>query len=534
MLFKVNIINKFKKLLSLKIVFKVILPFSAFSVASFLLYKVNKSFILKAKTSNFTTSFVNSEFHLFELIFSGIFIISLLLIHRWYTKHLTNNTFTHINEEFNNLVYIDPLTNILNKKAFWEDLNNYIEQNPNQKGYLLNLDLGGFKRINEVVGYSAGDFVLKTFTSRLSDVLNGETNLIYRIGGDEFAVFVTNENYEYSKEKIEFIAQKIINIINEPFLINKETYTIALNIGIAEYPSNGETAEAIFKNSDLAVYDSKINGKNNYAFYSEEMGIKIKYKKLMESLLLNALDNNEFYLMFQPKIEHIGNNFKLIGAEALLRWHNEKIGEISPNDFIPLAEDIGIMRKIGHWVFEEAIKTLSGWNKSSPESIKMAVNLSVHQLSNINLARDFLKILRSYNVSPKQIIIEITESTMMTDIDGSHSILKELSNCGFEISIDDFGTGYSSLSYLRKFDLNELKIDRSFTKDVLSDNKDRIVISNIINLAQNLGLNVVVEGVENKKQLDWFQEKGKIQVQGYYFSKPLLEKDFINYWKSIN
>jgi diguanylate cyclase (GGDEF)-like protein len=534
MLLKSNVINKFKKLFSLKIIFKAILPFSLFSIASFSLYKINKAFILKAQNINFTTSLANSELHLFEITFSGIFIISLLLIHRWYTKHLTNNTFSHINEEFNNLVYIDPLTNILNKKAFWEDLNNYIEQNPNQKAYLLNLDLGGFKRINEVVGYSAGDFVLKTFTSRLLDALNEDTSLIYRTGGDEFAVFITNEHHQYCKEKITSIAKKIISIVNEPFLINKEPYTISLNIGITEYPVNGKTAEEIFKNGDLAVYDSQINGKNHYVFYSEEMGIKIKYKKLMESLLLNALDNNEFYLMFQPKVEHIDKSFKIIGAEALLRWRNEKIGEISPIDFIPLAEDIGIMRKIGQWVFEEAVKTLAGWNKNNSDSIKMAVNLSVHQLSNINLARDFLKILRDHNVSPKQVIIEITESTMMTDIDGSHSILKELSKCGFEISIDDFGTGYSSLSYLRKFDLHELKIDRSFTKDVLSDNKDRIVISNIINLAQNLGLNVVVEGVENKHQLDWFQEKGKIQVQGYYFSKPLLEKDFINYWKSIN
>lgn len=254
----------------------------------------------------------------------------------------------------------------------------------------------------------------------------------------------------------------------------------------------------------------------------------------MESLLLNALDNDEFYLMFQPKVEYIDKEFRLIGAEALLRWNNDKLGEISPVEFIPLAEDLGLMRRIGQWVFEETVKKLSNWNKNTSEVIKVSVNLSVHQLNNVHLARDFLKTLRTYNVSPKQIIIEITESTMMKDIDGSHSILKDLSKCGFEISIDDFGTGYSSLSYLRKFDLNELKIDRSFTKDVLCDNKDRIVISNIINLAQNLGLNVVVEGVENKKQLDWFQEKGKIQVQGYYFSKPLLEEDFLKYWKSIN
>jgi diguanylate cyclase (GGDEF)-like protein len=531
---KTDVINKLKNLFSLKVIFKVVLPFSFFLTAAYLLYKINKSFILNVKEFNFTTSLVDSELHLFELTFSSVFIISLLLLHRWYTKHLTSNTFSHINAEFNNLVYIDPLTNTLNKKAFWEDLQNYVKESKNSKAYLLSLDLGGFKRINEVVGYSAGDFVLKKFTSRLEDALKEETSLQYRVGGDEFAVLVTNEHHEYTEDEIKAIAKKLLSIVNEPFIINNETYTVSLNIGIAQYPKDGLSAEDLFKNSDLAVYDSKMHGKNTYAFYSETMGIKIKYKKLMESLLLNALDNDEFYLMFQPKVEYINNEFKLIGAEALLRWNNEKLGEISPVEFIPLAEDMGLMRKIGQWVFEETVKKLSNWNKNSSELIKVAVNLSVHQLSNVHLARDFLQILRTNNVSPKQIIIEITESTMMKDIDGSHSILKELSKCGFDISIDDFGTGYSSLSYLRKLDLNELKIDRSFTKDVLIDNKDRIVISTIINLAQNLGLNVVVEGVENKKQLDWFHDKGKIQVQGYYFSKPLLEEDFLKYWKSIN
>lgn len=530
---KKSLINKLKQIFSLKILFKVIFPFTIFLIMAFLLYKINKSYILSANKFNFTHSLNNSELHLFEITFSSLFIISLLLLHRWYTKHLTTNTFSHINEEFNTLVYIDPLTNTLNKKAFWEDLQNYIEHNENKTAFIFSLNLGGFKRINEVVGYSAGDFVLKQFSSRLDEALKEENSLKYRIAGDEFAVIFTSHEKRYTKENIQLIAEKLIQIVNDPFVINKETYFVSLNIGIAKYPCDGETSEELYKNSDLAIYESKMKGKNNYAFYSEKMGLEIKRKKLMESLLLNALDNKEFYLMFQPKVEYIGNGFKLIGAETLLRWKNDKIGEISPAEFIPLAEDIGVMRKLGHWVFEESVKYLSNWNKENLKTIKLSINLSVHQLSNVNLAHDFVKILRTYNVSPKQIIIEITESTMMKDIDDSHSILKDLSKCGFEISIDDFGTGYSSLSYLTKFDLNELKIDRTFTKDVLLDNKDRIVISHIIQLAQNLGLNVVVEGVENKNQLDWFQNKGKIQVQGYYFSKPLLEKDFLNYWKNI-
>jgi len=529
---KNDVSNKSKNIFTLNFLFKVVLPFLFFIFTIFLLYTVNKALIIKSSYTNLVNKETLPDFHLYEIAFSGLIVLFLLLMHRWYTKQLSSNAFSEINAEFNNLIYIDPLTRTLNKKALWEDLGNHIKDKHNQSAYLLCLDMEGFKRINEVVGYTAGDMVLQQFSSRINDALNEEEYLCYRVGGDEFSLFFSNEKYNLAY--IEIIAKKLLDIINAPFIIENESFSISLNIGIATYPNHGTTPEDLFKNSDLAVYESRIKGKNTYAFYTETTGIKFKYKKLVESLLLNALENNEFYLMFQPKVEKINNEFKLIGAEALLRWKNDKLGEISPNEFIPVAEEIGIMPKLGHWVFEETVKKIATWNKEVNNNIKVSVNISVHQLNNVNLARDFIKVLRAYNVSPKQIIIEITEGTMMKDFDGSRSILKELSKCGFGISIDDFGTGYSSLSYLRKFDLNELKIDRSFTKDVLIDNKDRIVISNIITLAQDLGLNVVVEGVENKHQLDWFQDKGKIQVQGYYFSKPLLEKDFVNYWKNIN
>lgn len=439
-------------------------------------------------------------------------------------------------EEIRVTAYSDSLTGLANRQAFLEDLNNCLTNFPNEPAYVMFMDLDGFKKVNDTLGHAAGDIVLKNFASRLNELAQSEPIKCYRIGGDEFTILLETRTspIKFKKSHLEELAKNLLLLTKQSFSVAGEDFFLSVSIGIAEYPLDGKTTQELFKNSDVAMYETKRKGKNNYAFYSKELSANLEKKNQMENLLVNALDKNEFYLAFQPKLHRVGEKFLPNGAEVLLRWKNEKLGEVSPFQFIPVAEEAGVMPRLGLWVFEETVKKLADWKLRGIEDIKMSVNLSVHQFSDSKLTQNFNDILTKYGISSEQIIIEITESTMMQDVDGSRGLLKEFRSSGFEVSIDDFGTGYSSLSYLRKFPVNEIKIDRSFTKDVLLDSKDRLVISAIIGLAQNLGLNVVVEGVETKEQLDWFDNQGKLQVQGYYFSKPILEKDFLAFWDNIS
>lgn len=464
------------------------------------------------------------------------FCLTLFLITRWFDlkddKSRAYRIAEKMTEEIRNIAYNDSLTNLPNRQAFLEDLEKSLIEYPNESLYVMFLDLDGFKKVNDTLGHYGGDEVLKIFASRLNSLATTEPIKCYRIGGDEFIVILEarlNSN-KLNSSYLDVLAKKLLSLTKQSFSISGEDFSLSLSIGIAQYPLDGKTSHELFKNSDVAMYETKRKGKNNYAFYNQNLSTSLEKKNQIESLLLLALDKKEFSLVFQPKLHRVGSDFIPIGAEVLLRWKNEKLGDVCPYKFIPIVEEIGMMPKLGMWVFEESVKKISYWKSKGIEDIKISINLSVHQFSDINMVKKISEILNKYNVSSNQIILEITESTMMHDVDSSHSLLEEFTNLGFQISIDDFGTGYSSLSYLRKYPVNEIKIDRSFTQDVLEDGKDRLVISAIIDLAQKLGLNVVVEGVETKEQLDWFDIQGKLQVQGYYFSKPVVEKDFLAFW----
>lgn len=480
-----------------------------------------------------------ADFKLAYIISLGFFFLSFLLIQKWllleYDKERAHKIAEHMTEELKITAYEDALTKLPNRRAFMEDLSNSIKNYSEELIHLMFIDLDGFKKVNDTLGHVAGDIVLSEFGNRLKELEKNHMIRCYRIGGDEFTILIENRlqnKNDNSFLNVEEIAKNVLNLTKRPFAALTEEFYLSSSVGIAEYPTNGTSAEVLFKNSDVAMYDTKRKGKNYYSYYTKELSDNLAQRTQMENLLSHGLMKKEFYLMFQPKIEKINGVYKTIGAEVLLRWKNDKLGNVSPYEFIPIAEEIGLMSNIGKWVFEETIKLISDWQRKNVDFGKIAVNISVRQFTNINFAKQFKNILEHYSVPANKIIIEITESTMMKEAEHTHKILKELRNYGFSISIDDFGTGYSSLSYLRKLPVTEIKIDRSFTKDVLIDEQDRIVVSNIIHLAQQLNLNVVVEGVETNEQLNWFENHGKLQLQGYLFSQPISSDEFVEFIKN--
>lgn len=434
-------------------------------------------------------------------------------------------------EQLRMTAYTDSLTGLANRQAFLENINDSIEQNPESEIYVMFLDLDGFKKVNDTLGHAAGDIILSNFALRLRKLAKNEPIKCYRIGGDEFIVVVEVKDspVKINKSDIEDLAKNLLLLTKQSFAVSEEEFSLSVSIGIALYPHDGINAKDLIKHSDMAMYETKKKGKNNYAFYAEDIVDNDRNNTKIGNMLLEALDNKEFYLVYQPKMHKVEGRYYAIGAEVLLRWKNEELGEILPAQFIKIAENLGLMPTIGLWVFEESLKKLSDWKKSGIHNITLSLNMSFLQFSDMNLKRTFLSLLELYEIDPSCLIIEVTESTMMQDIDTARGLLKELASIGLKVSIDDFGTGYSSLTYLRNYPVDEIKIDRSFTTDMLENSKDRIFISAIIELAQNLGVNIVIEGVENYEQVKWFENKGSLHYQGYYFSKPLQEKEFVKF-----
>lgn len=475
----------------------------------------------------------NQEYAYILSITSFLAVLLLLCrsLHIYKSKKSAYELAREMTEQLRQTAYTDNLTGLSNRQAFLENINDSIENNPDSEIYVMFLDLDGFKKVNDSLGHAAGDIILSNFALRLRKLAKTEPIKCYRIGGDEFIVVVEGKDspVKINKNDIEDLAKNLLLLTKQSFAVSEEEFSLSVSIGIAQYPSDGIIAKDLIKHSDMAMYETKKKGKNNYAFYTDDIVDNDRDNTKIGNILLEALDNKEFYLVYQPKMQKIENRYYAIGAEVLLRWKNEELGEILPAQFIKIAENLGLMPTIGLWVFEETLKKLSQWKRLGIHNITLSLNLSFLQFSDINLKRTFLNLLEIYEIDPSCLIIEVTEATMMQDIDTARGLLKELTSIGLKVSIDDFGTGYSSLTYLRNYPVDEIKIDRSFTTDMLQNTKDRIFMSAIIELAQNLDVNVVIEGVETQEQVQWFENKGSLHYQGYYFSKPLKEKKFVEF-----
>lgn len=424
-------------------------------------------------------------------------------------------------EEIQFLAYNDHLTKLPNRIHLQKSLDHAIKsaKRNKEKLALLFIDLDRFKVINDTLGHHIGDKMLKIVSFKIKDVLR-ESDILSRVGGDEFVVVLENVKNISSVSKV---AEKIISTIKEPIFVDGYTLNTSASIGIAIYPDDGEDVQTIIKNSDSAMYKAKDEGKNNYQFFTQKLSDTISYRLKIENALREALQKNELFLAFQPQYDL--KTKKTVSVEALVRWISEDLGFVSPAEFIPIAEESGLIISIGEWVFENSCKELLRLKNLGIELERMCINVSSICFRNRHVVERFVEVAQKIGVEAKNIEIEITERYIMEHNEQNLNILDNLRDKGFNISVDDFGTGYSSMGYLKNLPLDTLKIDKSFIDNIPDSEKDVHITNTIITLCKNLGYSVVAEGIENKEQEDFLRTNGCDLGQGYYFSKPLSSYD---------
>lgn len=410
------------------------------------------------------------------------------------------------------LAYHDTLTQLPNRRYFQKSLSEYL-QDEHKKISILFIDLDRFKLINDTLGHSVGDILLSQVAKRLSNCMEKE-NTVFRFGGDEFIIILPKA----PKEKTEGLAIQILEEFAQPFILNGQEYKITPSIGISVYPTDGQDIDNLVRKADTAMYRAKEQGKNTFKFYSEEMNELIIRRMKIENELHKALEQNQFVIYYQPQV---CSNEKIIGMEALIRWQHPELGLVSPAEFIPIAEETGLIVSIGKWVLLNACKHANLWKDSSLPPIRVAVNLSARQFYDEKLVNVVEQALREANLDPMYLELEITESIAMQDGDSVISKLQDLKHLGIKLSIDDFGTGYSSLSYLKKFPFDSLKIDRSFISSITQGSDELAIVKAIIGMAKSLNLKVLAEGVELEEQKNLLFSLGCNELQGFLFGKPV-------------
>lgn len=410
----------------------------------------------------------------------------------------------------------DRLTKLPNRLLFDEQLSLALVT-AQQRGETLAvafLDLDRFKTVNDTLGHAAGDRLLQQVTQRLQGCLR-QCDTISRWGGDEFTLLFP---YISSVDDVNKLAQRILDVLSEPIDLESQELYISASLGIALFPYDGEDAATLLKHADTAMYRAKQQGRNNYQIYSPEMNSQAKERLELETDLRKAILRKEFLLHYQPQINiHTG---EIDSLEALIRWQHPQLGLIPPTQFIPLAEETGLIGAIGTWVIETACEQHQAWRATGLPPIRVAVNLSADQFQR-NLVKTIVQILQKTNVEPQYLELEITESMAMQDVDFTISVLQELQQMGIQIAMDDFGTGYSSLNSIKHLPLNTLKIDKSFVRDLMTNSSDTAIAKAVVALGQGLNLKTLAEGVETAEQLEFLRALGCDAAQGYWFSKPL-------------
>lgn len=430
------------------------------------------------------------------------------------------------------LAFYDNLTGLPNRQAFRQQLGNLLKdaRESNSQVAVLYIDLDNFKRINDTLGHTFGDGVLKAVAERLSGSVrrredDGEEddipNGVARLGGDEFAFAICNFDNE---SVLESIATRVKQHLAEPIPYMGLEFVVTPSIGISVYPENGDNAEDLLKNADVAMYQAKDAGRDSVRFYSGTMSVRSLHGLTVERELRKAIEREEFELHYQPKLEVATG--KIVGVEALIRWRNEDGEFIPPSSFIPIAEESGLIVPLGDWVLRAACQQASDWQREYDYTPRIAVNISSQQFYQSDLQQTVMKALFEAGAKPSSLQLELTESILMRDVSKTIRILEYLKNTGITLAIDDFGTGYSSLSYLKRFPIDALKIDRSFVMDLEASNDSATICAAIIAMARELGLIVIAEGVETAGQVDFLRSQSCDQIQGFLFSKPICAQDY--------
>ncbi len=417
------------------------------------------------------------------------------------------------------LAYHDPLTDLLNRNGMFNEVSCMLDAKPHKAGIIF-LDLDNFKYINDTYGHDIGDRLLVAIGTFLGRLI-GKNNIVSRIGGDEFIIFMNNTTHS----ELEQTAQKLLNTFDHPFDLGDFSCYTSVSIGISIYPEDGSNFTDLLRSADIAMYHAKANGKNRYTFYQPLLLTDIMDRMHIEEKMRKGIKNNEFYVVYQPQI--IVETCEVKGYEALIRWKSDYRTYIGPDKFIPIAEETGMIHDLGSFVIDEAFRTLSQLNKKQGLPLNMSINLSVHQLKDKSLISLLTDAAKRHHISSDQVILEITESTLMEDLDVILDRLDALIHHGYRIALDDFGKGYSSLNYLRKLNIHVLKIDKDFIDDIMNKNDARTLATFILKMGRQLHLDIVAEGVETLPQYEYLLKEGCPMIQGYIFSKPLEEDELI-------
>jgi diguanylate cyclase (GGDEF)-like protein/PAS domain S-box-containing protein len=420
------------------------------------------------------------------------------------------------------LAHFDTLTGLPNRSQFYDSLSHSLRQAADHKWSLavLFLDVDRFKNVNDTLGHTIGDELLRQFSSRLVDCLRVR-DTIGRFGGDEFAAILMLP--EGAQNAIA-VVDKIRETLRRPFDLKGHEVTVTASIGIAVYPDDGAEPDTLIQYADTAMYRAKEAGRDAFRFFTAEMNAQSLARLDLENALRRAIDNEEFVLHFQPKV-HIPSG-RISGAEVLIRWKRPGHGMVSPALFIPILEETGLIVRVGTWVIHEACRKIAHWGKTNAGAVHLSVNVSGIQFFVGGLEEEVLKAIREHDIAPELLELELTESSLMSNAEETITVLQNLKALGIQISIDDFGTGYSSLAYLKRFPIDKLKIDIAFVREVTSNPDDAAIVLAIINMAHSLKLDVIAEGVEKEAQLAYLRRHGCDEMQGYFFSRPLPEEDF--------
>jgi len=415
------------------------------------------------------------------------------------------------------LAYYDYLTGVPNRAHFENRLREVLTQAQEKNQYftLLLLDLDRFKSVNDKHGHEVGDTLLKEVTKLFKQCLR-KTDLLARVGGDEFAIILNGVS---DTKEINNFANKLLQVLSKPIIINDNQIAISPSIGIACFPLAGKTISKMVSNADIALYQAKDAGKNNYQYFTNELKELSQHQLAIENALHEAINQGDFYLYFQPIFDV--DTHDLYAVETLLRSNHAILNQISPKKMIEVANEAGLIIQLGYWIIEHVFQQLQLWQKQNSKKFKLSINLSARQLSHTNWFKNFCDLMNKYHIDPKDLIFELTEADVLLNIDNAHQQLSLLTNLGCEIFIDDFGTGYSSLNLIRKLPITGLKLDKSFLEEYKKNTFNEKLIHSIILLANNLNLVLIIEGIETADQLDFIKNYPKVKGQGFFLGTPV-------------
>lgn len=435
----------------------------------------------------------------------------------------SENEIAELNQELSHTSMHDTLTGLPNRHNLHSQMNLMVANanRYNQKFAVAFLDLDHFKNINDTLGHNVGDQLLKTVAKKLTSILR-ENDIVSRIGGDEFIMVINDIKSPFALEQV---VKKILDSFREEWLIAGHMLRLSTSIGAAIYPDDSKEINELMKFADIAMYKAKNEGRDRFSFFTSDLNRQVKTEVEIANDMHRALEEGEFQLYYQPKVEIESGN--IIGAEALIRWRHHERGMIFPNLFIPIAENTGFILSLGEWVIHETAAMIRRLQNAGYNDIHVSCNVSTRQFQNLQLYSEIEEAIRIHDIDPKLFAIEITESVMMQYLDITLELLTRIKKLGIHVCMDDFGTGYSSLSYLRQFPIDSLKIDKKFVDDINEQgDNEQILINTIIAMGESLHLNVIAEGAETAYQVNYLQKHGCQYYQGYYYSKPIPEEDF--------